>query len=151
MHSTERQTADAIVAAFNARDLPTIVALRTPTCQRVFRPASLNLQPQNNAAFLNNLKTMDSIFESFHLTVTDVIEGISVDSTGKERKKIIMYVEAKGDTPVGEYINEYVWKMAFEENGERVSEWEEYVDAGMTRDFLPKLTAEIKKRVEAAR
>ena len=40
---------------------------------------------------------------------------------------------------MGEYRNEYVWKMGFEEGGARVDEWVEYVDVGMVRDFYPKL------------
>lgn len=62
-----------------------------------------------------------------------------------------MFVSAVGDTPVGEYKNEYVWKMAFDENGEKVRQWEEYVDVGMTRDFYPLLKGEIVKRMQAAK
>jgi hypothetical protein len=48
-----------------------------------------------------------------------VIEGTSQD-TGN--KKIVVYVNARGITPVGEYNNEYVWKVSFDESGKRVSE-----------------------------
>ena len=41
------------------------------------------------------------------------------------------------------------WKMGFEENKEdevmRISEWSEYVDVGMARDFAPKLREAMKK------
>lgn len=125
MPSKERQTADAIVAAFNAMDIHAIIALRTPECKRVFLPSSLNYPVQSNEAYRANLEGMKSIFTSFKVTVTDAIEGAGQDG---ERKKIVMYVSAAGDTPVGEYRNEYVWKMGFDESGERVSEWVEYVD-----------------------
>jgi len=91
---------------------------------------------------------MQSIFTSFSVQATDVIEGTSVDEGGKEKTKVIMFVEARGETSVGEYRNEYVWKMGFEEGGKRVDEWIEFVDVGMVRDFYPKLVGEMKKRAE---
>ena len=161
MPSQERQTADAIVTAFNAMDIDRIISLRTPDCQRVFLPSSLNYNPQSNDSYRANLMGMKSIFTSFSITVNDVIEGTSeVSSAGDdgaiakggivERKKIVMFVSARGDTPVGEYRNEYVWKMAFEEGGTRVSEWVEYVDVGMTRDFYPLLRGEMMRRAKGA-
>jgi hypothetical protein len=62
-----------------------------------------------------------------------------------------MFVTATGDTAVGEYKNEYVWKMAFEQGGERVCEWEEFVDVGVSRDFMPKLKAKIGRRMAEAK
>ncbi|CAO2657167.1 Nn.00g032930.m01.CDS01 [Neocucurbitaria sp. VM-36] len=152
MPSRERQTADAIVAAFNSMDIDTIVSLRTPDCQRVFLPTSLKYKPQSNEAYRANLTGMKSIFNSFQITVNDVIEGTSETSTegNGQRKKIVMFVSARGGTPVGEYKNDYVWKMAFEEKGARVSEWVEYVDVGMTRDFYPLLMGEMARRAKAA-
>lgn len=96
---------------------------------------------------------MKSVFTSFHITITDVIEGVSEvpspdASEMTPRKKIVMYVSARGDTPVGEYRNEYVWKMGFEEGGRRVSEWVEYVDVGMTRDFYPLLKGEMVRKAQ---
>jgi hypothetical protein len=125
MPSKERQTADAIVAAFNIMDVDAIISLRTPECKRVFMPSSLNYTPQTNEEYGERLTGMKSIFASFHVTVDDVIEG---PSSNGDRKKIVMYVSARGDTPVGEYKNEYVWKMGFDESGEKVNEWVEYVD-----------------------
>ncbi|KAF2000644.1 hypothetical protein P154DRAFT_400255, partial [Amniculicola lignicola CBS 123094] len=128
----ERATADAIIAAFNAQDLPLIISLRTPTCLRHFLPASLNFPPQSNTQYLANLTQMQSLFTAFHLTVTDVLED-------QEQRKIAMWVRAEGETCVGKYENEYVWKMEFEEGGGKVCEWSEFVDVGMVRDFLPRL------------
>ena len=151
MLSTERKTANAVVQAFNAMGVDTIISLRTPECRRFFLPVSLNYPPQSNDAYRANLAGMRSIFTSFHVTVNDVIEGMSsaAESGEVQKKKIVMFVSARGDTPVGEYKNEYVWKMAFDESGERVSEWTEYVDVGMTRDFYPLLKEEIIKRAKA--
>lgn len=147
MSTKERQIADALVAAFNTMDIDAIISLRTSDCKRTFLPTSLGYAPQSNDAYRANLLGMKSVFTSFQVTVDDVIEGTSTD----QRKKIVMFVRAKGDTPVGEYKNEYVWKMAFDESEQKVSEWEEYVDVGMTRDFYPLLKGEMFKRMQAAK
>ncbi|KAF2264430.1 hypothetical protein CC78DRAFT_235006 [Lojkania enalia] len=143
MPSKERETADALVAAFNAQDPKAIVALRTPDCLRVFLPPSLGFKPQTNDGYLANLTKMNSIFTSFRVTINDVVEGVSTSPSGIVKKKIVMYISARGNTPVGEYRNEYVWKMGFDESGEKISEWSEYVDVGMVRDFYPKLQVAI--------
>lgn len=143
MPTKERQTADKLVLAYNAMDVSTIISLRTPDCQRVFFPSSLNYPPQSNAFFQQNLLAISTIFTSFKIVVDDVIEGISEDGS----KRIVMYVSAFGESPVGEYRNQYVWKMGFEEGGERISEWSEFVDVGVARDFYPLLKGEMLRRV----
>ncbi|KAF2110301.1 hypothetical protein BDV96DRAFT_583787 [Lophiotrema nucula] len=150
MPSRERQTADAVVEAFNASDPHRIVALRSPTCTRIFLPSSLNFPAQDNSEYLAQLLRINGVFTAFKIVVDDVIEGTSTNVEGLEqKKKIVMYVKALGETAVGEYRNEYVWKMAFDEDA-RISEWSEFVDVGMARDFLPKLRAELqRRRVEA--
>jgi hypothetical protein len=143
MPSKQRQTADAIAAAFSSMDIPTLMLHRAPTCTRNFLPASLGYPPQTNEQYEAQLTTMATIFTSFNVTVSDVIEDL-------EAKKIVMFVSARGDTPIGEYRNEYVWKMEFEEKGEKVGKWTEFVDVGMVRDFYPKLVGEMKRRAAEA-
>jgi hypothetical protein len=153
MPSQERNTANAIVTAFNSMDIDTIISLRTPGCQRIFLPSFLKYAPQSNETYRTSLEAMKSVFNSFKITVNDIIEGVSdtkVDprSGGQNgKKKIVMFVTATGDTTVGEYRNEYVWRMAFEEGGDRVCEWSEFVDVGVSRDFMPKLKGEIARKM----
>ena len=143
--SKERQTADKLVAAYNAMDVDTLIALRTPECQRVFLPASLKYPPQSNAFFKQNLTAISQIFTSFKIVVDDVIEGFASDGYAR----IIMYVSAFGESPVGEYRNQYVWKMGFTDDGELIREWSEFVDVGMAQEFYPKLKGEMVRRATA--
>jgi hypothetical protein len=153
MPSQERNTANAIVTAFNSMNIDTIISLRIPGCQRIFLPYSLKYAPQSNETYRTSLEAMKSVFNSFKITVNDIIEGVSdteVDSRSggqNGKKKIVMFVTATGDTTVGEYRNEYVWRMAFEEGGDRVCEWSEFVDVGVSRDFMPKLKGEIARKM----
>lgn len=75
-----------------------------------------------------------------------MVEGVSDDGS----VIIVMYVSAAGETSVGEYRNEYVWKMGFEKGEERISEWSEFVDVGVARDFYPRLRGEVVRRAGQA-
>lgn len=142
MPSKERQTANKLVAAYNATDVDAIIALRTADCQRVFLPSSLQYASQSNTAFRQNLAAMAEVFTSFKIVVDDVVEGVSDDGANK----IVVYISAFGKSPVGEYRNQYIWKMGFTDDGALIREWSEFVDVGVARDFYPLLKGEIIKR-----
>lgn len=125
-------------------DVPGIISLRAPDCMRRFHPASLGFAAQNNAAYKSNLDSLASIFHNFQLNVTDVVEDLGA-------RKICMWLEARADTVVGEYRNEYVWNMEFDEAGEQIVGFKEFVDAGMVRDFYPRLKEELGRRMAAGK
>ncbi|KAJ4992655.1 hypothetical protein SVAN01_01701 [Stagonosporopsis vannaccii] len=143
MPSKERQTADKLVAAYNAMDVDTIIALRTPDCERAFLPStSLKYPPQSNTFFRQNLNGIAAVFTSFKIVVDDVIEG----TNDAGAKRIVMYVSAFGESAVGEYRNQYVWRMGFTGDGELISEWTEFVDVGVARDYYPLLKGEMVRK-----
>ncbi|KAF2192386.1 hypothetical protein K469DRAFT_310641 [Zopfia rhizophila CBS 207.26] len=144
MPTQQRATADALVDAFNRMDNDAIVSFRHPNCTRQVLPVSLKFPPQSNTAYRTNLDNMKKIFSSFKVDVHDVIEDVLA-------QKIVMFVTATGQTRVGLYRNEYVWKMTFDGTGKAITDWVEFVDVGMARDFLPKLQAEMKKVQEEER
>ena len=45
----------------------------------------------------------------------------------------------------GEYVNEYMWTLDFDESGEKIVFQKEFVDSNMVRDFGPKLRASLNK------
>ena len=57
-----------------------------------------------------------------------------------------MYLTARADTVVGEYVNEYVWFLTFDEAGEKIVESKEFVDTIMNRDFFPKLAKAMREQ-----
>jgi hypothetical protein len=60
----ERRTADALVAAFNAMDVDTIIASHAPAYKRVLLPSSLKHSEQNNDMDRANLMGMKDVFAS---------------------------------------------------------------------------------------
>ena len=71
--------------------------------------------------------------------VHDVVEDTAA-------RRICMYLRARADTVVGEYVNEYMWTLDFDESGTKITKVNEFVDTVMNRDFWPKLQQAMKAR-----
>jgi len=129
--TAQRKTADALVDAFNSMSIPDIIALRNPGCKRTILPYSLQYPPQSNETYRSQLQSIIPAFRNFSLTVYEIIEDV-------QQRKIIMHLKARADTAAGEYLNEYMWILKFDEEG-MIEDQKEYVDVGVNRDFFPKL------------
>jgi hypothetical protein len=135
--SPQRQTAEAVVAAFNVMDIEKIMSFRDLSCLRHIVPVSLGLKPQDNARFLGELQKLRPIFQNFSLTINDVVED-------REARRICMWLSARADTAAGEYVNEYTWTMDFDESGRKLTQVREFVDTVVNKEFWPKLVAAMK-------
>ena len=51
---------------------------------------------------------------------------------------------------MGEYINEYVWFLKFDEDETQIVESKEFVDTIMNRDFFPKLAKAMREQQQQA-
>ncbi|KXT02135.1 hypothetical protein AC578_5937 [Pseudocercospora eumusae] len=129
--SPQRQALECLVQAFNRMDIDTIVSFRHEDCMRVILPASMGHRPQNNTTYRAQLEQLRPIFQNFRLTLHDIIEDV-------ESRKICAHLNARADTAAGEYVNEYMWTLEFNE-ATKIIKWSEFVDTGVNRDFWPKL------------
>ena len=127
----QRKTADELIDAFNSMSIPDIISLRNPGCKRTILPYSLKYSPQSNDTYRLHLQSIIPAFRNFSLTVYETIEDV-------QQKKIVMHLKARADTAAGEYLNEYMWILTFDEEG-KIADQKEYVDVGVNRDFFPKL------------
>lgn len=130
--STQRLVALDLVDAFNRMDIDDIISKRADGCMRYILPASLEQKPTNNDQYRTTLENLLPIFSNFELTVCDILED-------REARRISMYVKARADTLAGEYINEYQWTMTFDEAGQKIVHWSEFVDSSIFYGFWPKL------------
>jgi len=130
--STQRETAEAVVAAFNTMDIDKIISYRSPDCIRYILPSTMGHAPTNNEQYRSHLEKLRPIFQNFSLTVRDVIED-------REARRICMWLTARADTLAGEYINEYMWTLDFDETETKITKVNEFVDTVVNRDFWPKL------------
>jgi hypothetical protein len=136
--STRRKTAEALVAAFNNMDVDTIVSYRSPDCTRRFLPLSMGLKDQDNITYHRSLLKLRAIFHNFSITIKDLLED-------HEANRICLSLNARADTMAGEYVNEYMWLLDFDETGKKITLSQEYSDTVMERDFFPKLKAAMEK------
>lgn len=136
--SKQRQTALSVVSAFNNMDIEGIISHRAPSCMRHILPSSLNIAPTNNTEYAEHLQKLIPIFSNFDLTVQDIVED-------REAHRIVMWLKARADTMAGEYVNEYMWTLDFDETGERIVRMHEFVDTVVNRDFWPKLSKAMKE------
>ncbi|KAL2040107.1 hypothetical protein N7G274_007010 [Stereocaulon virgatum] len=137
--SPQRKTAEAVVAAFNRMDVEAIISYRSPDCVRQFLPLSMGFKDQNNAVYRNSLIKLRAIFYNFHLTINDLVEDTNA-------RRISLWLTARADTAAGEYVNEYMWLLDFNESGTKIRRSKEFSDTIMARDFFPKLQAAMDKQ-----
>ncbi|KAK5112438.1 hypothetical protein LTR85_011547 [Meristemomyces frigidus] len=130
--SMQRKTADAVVEAFNRMDNEAIISFRSPDCIRYILPSSLGLKPTNNEQYKSQLDMLRPIFRNFSLAVNDVVED-------EKARRICMWLSARADTAAGEYVNEYMWTLSFDDSGTKITKVNEFVDTVVNRDFWPKL------------
>lgn len=141
----QKRTALAVISAFNAMDIDAIMAHRSPGCMRHILPSSLAIAPTNNTEYAQQLQRLILAFENFELSVQDCVED-------REGCRVVLWLRARADTVVGEYVNEYVWTLDFDETGEKIVRMHEFVDSAVQRDFWPKLSGAMKelRRVQMA-
>ena len=92
----------------------------------------------NNTEYATQLQKLTAVFQNFTLTVHDVVED-------REAHRIVMWLKARADTLAGEYVNEYMWTLDFDETGEKIIRMHEFVDTVVNREFWPKLSAALKE------
>ena len=133
MTSPQKRTSLALIAAFNAMDIDAILSHRSPGCMRHILPSSLNIAPTNNTEYAQQLQRLFPIFSNFELTLQDCVED-------REALRVVLWLKARADTLAGEYLNEYMWTLDFDETGERILRMHEFVDSAVQREFWPKLS-----------
>jgi len=128
-----------VVEAFSRMDIDAISSYRSTHCVRHILPSTLGYPPTNNEQYRAHLEKLKPIFSNSSLIVNDV-----VDDT--EHRRICMYLRARADTLAGEYDNDYMWTLDFNETGTKITKVQGFVDTVMNRDLWPKLSAAMKER-----
>ncbi|KAK0640433.1 Austinol synthesis protein H [Lasiodiplodia hormozganensis] len=130
----QRQTALAVIDAFNRIDTTTVWKLRDRSCWREIYPKSLGAMPQDNAACQQALNMLANTFKEMHMSVHEIIEDIPA-------RKVCLWIIATGRTVSGPFTNEYVWSLEFDETGSQIIRWKEFADAISTKNLFPELMA----------
>ncbi|EKG20970.1 hypothetical protein MPH_01728 [Macrophomina phaseolina MS6] len=132
--SRQRQTALAVVDAFNRLDTTTVWKLRDRSCWREIYPKSLGAPPQDNNSCQQALNMLANTFKEMHMSIHEIIEDIP-------QRKVCLWIIATGRTVSGPFTNEYVWSLEFDESGSQIIRWKEFADAISTKAIFPELMA----------
>lgn len=130
-------TAKTLFDALNKWNIEEIMALRTPDCVHRLLPSSLDQPPLDNDAFRQFVEhVMLGIPKGFNF-VTDEKAPLVDESAGK----VVVFAKSRAETVAGLYANEYIFVVTMDENGTKVAGVDEFADATIVKDFLPKFEA----------
>lgn len=142
--SKQRETADEVIAAFNAWDIERIMGVRAENCVQQVLPRSLGREEMDNATYRPYFSAIMPLLKGFTVTVHEVIES-------KEERKIMIWASSVAESVIGPYQNEYCLILYFNEAGDKLVKFLEYVDSKWSAEFfgrLRKWTAEQAKGKE---
>lgn len=86
----------------------------------------------DNEAYKAFVSAMMPYFRNFHVTVHDLIEDAA-------QNKICIWASSTADTDIGPYANEYMVTLHFNEAGDKVDRFFEFVDSANSVEFYPRL------------
>lgn len=93
---------------------------------------SLGREPQNLTGWTEYFEGVLPLFRDFTPVIQDLFEDV-------EANKVVTWVRSSATSPIGPYANEYWLAFYFTEDQTKVETFLESVDAGVSRDFFPKL------------
>ncbi|KAI0115496.1 hypothetical protein GGR51DRAFT_555928 [Nemania sp. FL0031] len=139
--SRRRQTALAIVEAYNSHNMDKIMGFRTGDCVQQIMPKSLGRPEMDNASYAAFLGPMFPELPGFTVTVDEVIEDAQAN-------KVVMLAHSTASSDVGPYANEYVLVLYMNEAGDKITKFIEFVDSNNSVTFFPKLLEHIEKKAK---
>jgi hypothetical protein len=105
-------------------------------CTRVSVPSLLRIASWHTYAALVSLgqaeESVEPLFRNFTPTVQDIYEDADAN-------KVVARCTSSASTPVGPYRNEYMIVLYFTEDQRKVERFLEFVDAGASMEFFPRL------------
>ncbi|TGJ80334.1 hypothetical protein E0Z10_g8430 [Xylaria hypoxylon] len=144
MPSQLRQTALAVVDAYNKWTVEGIMALRTEDCVNQIIPRSLGRPAMDNTAYEEYFRSVMPHINNFAVTIDDII----VDP---RENKVAIWAHSSASTEIGPYNNEYVFILYMNEAGDKITKFHEFVDSSYSVAFFPKLREHLAQKASATR
>ncbi|KAJ9143301.1 hypothetical protein NKR23_g6559 [Pleurostoma richardsiae] len=129
--------AASFVAEFNKWTAEGVIAHRSPNCKHTILPASLEFPPRTPAEYQAFLAPVLPVMRNFTLHAKEgcppVIDEVS--------RRLVLHLTSTAETDIGDYANEYVWTLKFNEDGTQIVDIIEFADSAYTKDFFSRLAA----------
>ncbi|CAJ2507947.1 Uu.00g091330.m01.CDS01 [Anthostomella pinea] len=137
--SRRRQTALAVIDAYNSWTMEKIMAVRSDDCITQVLPKSLGRPAMDNAAYEVFFAGMLPHFRDFKVEVNEVFEDDRANN-------VVLWARSTATTDIGPYANEYMLIFHFNEAGDKVTRFFEWVDSANTQAFFPKLREHVARK-----
>lgn len=128
------QTLQGWMDDFNTNTPEGLIANRTPACKQLMMPESELFPPRSNDEYKAFMSPCFQFMEDFHLKVSDKVAPI-IDA---ETRTAAVHLTSNAGTPIGPYINSYVFTLRFSEDGKQIDEVIEFGDTAATAAFVPR-------------
>lgn len=93
---------------------------------------SLQQTPKDNKNYRKYWASIAPLFSNFHPTIHDIVED-------PLENKLIVWASSTGQTVLGPYANEYMLLLYFNEAGDKIERFVEFVDSDVARSTFSKL------------
>ncbi len=85
-----------------------------------------------NEEYKESFKAIMPYFRNFTVKGNDVVED-------EKENKVVVWAHSTADTDIGPYSNEYMLVFHFNEAGDKIERFLEWVDSGFSKDFFSRL------------
>ncbi|KUJ13608.1 uncharacterized protein LY89DRAFT_622550 [Mollisia scopiformis] len=136
---TQVSTLNGFITGWKNWKAEDMIASWSPECTQRALPFSLGHPPRSRAEVQFTLPKLMGIVSNHDLTIHEVVHDAA-------RSKAVVYALSKGDTPFGEWRNEYAVFLTFSESGEQIIKFEEMVDSAFFNDFFPKFQKHLQQQ-----
>ncbi|EMD88492.1 hypothetical protein COCC4DRAFT_29062 [Bipolaris maydis ATCC 48331] len=131
----QKNTARAVIDAYNAWDIEAILAYQSPDCEHRVLPASINRAAKSNDEYRTYLNKIMPQYSNFTVTVME-------ETHDARAHKCIIYASSTAQTKIGLYANEYALILTFTEDGTKVTKFDKFIDSAYSQQFVAALAKE---------
>ncbi|KAH8684261.1 hypothetical protein BGZ60DRAFT_397154 [Tricladium varicosporioides] len=127
--SERRKTTLQAIKSYDDWKIEEILAWRSEKCTHEILPKSLNQPTMSNTLYKAYFSGIMPFFRDFKLQINDIIED-------EKENKIVIWAQSTAVTDLGPYANEYMLVLYFNESGEKVDRFLEFVDSASSRESM---------------
>ncbi|KAI0096998.1 hypothetical protein GGR51DRAFT_541937 [Nemania sp. FL0031] len=139
LRATLKKTATDFIDCCNKQTLDAVLSLRTDTCKHTHLPSSLGIPSYNKTEYGAFYGQYIGLMSDCTCRIVDEKEMV-VDV---ESRKVVMYTKVNGNTPLGEYENEYMWILTMTGDGKMIEDIVEFCDSAKAVELVQKQQAQI--------
>ncbi|EXJ89632.1 hypothetical protein A1O3_02699 [Capronia epimyces CBS 606.96] len=128
--AVQRLTLTNFIAAWETWSAEDMIACFSPDIQQRSMPLALGIPGRSRKEIEYTLPKLVQAVRNYSLKVSNVIHDTA-------RNKAAIYAEAQGDTPFGDFQNEYACFVEFDDKGEKIKQLDEFMDSVFLMRFFP--------------